>query len=302
MFEIQDLTFADIWHFASHTLRKEFPETNRDSDEKKYRQLVSDICTTADGVFLWVALALRSLQRGRCREDCFDELRRRLQLLPKDLKNLYKTMWSRLGDDEEMYRKDAATYLKLVLTRDSQRLRYTKGVEDAPLELLLATDTTLADEALRQDSHSSISLEDLKERCATIAHRVDTRCAGLLEVIRRPASTHRHQGGTSTSIRFIHRSAKDFLELEEEGQRLLAQDQSTKEGRNFNLTKAHLAIVCLCSRIDYTLPAPDYSLRPLSVLTKVGQLLTGTLISHHHAHQLVALVELLVPDSVGDGV
>ncbi len=78
------------------------------------------------------------------------------------------------------------------------------------MELLLVTDTALTDQILRQDPKSSISLRDIRERCATIARRVDARCAGLLEVTRH---------SSSTSIRFIHRSANDFLGLDEEGQK-----------------------------------------------------------------------------------
>ena len=40
MFEIQDLTYADIWLFASHTLRSLFPETHLNSEVEEYRHLI----------------------------------------------------------------------------------------------------------------------------------------------------------------------------------------------------------------------------------------------------------------------
>lgn len=66
------------------------------------------VCTMAEGVFLWVALALRNLQSGLAKGGDFDELLRRLKTLPKDLSDLYTVMWDRLGDDKDIYQRDAA--------------------------------------------------------------------------------------------------------------------------------------------------------------------------------------------------
>lgn len=96
----------------------------------------------ADGVFLWVALALQSLRNGLAQGDSVWELGKRLRALPRDLKDLYAAMWKRLGDDEPLYRRDAAMYLNTVLA--CQLIDNRKPL--AIGELLLATDLSLMDQ------------------------------------------------------------------------------------------------------------------------------------------------------------
>lgn len=96
----------------------------------------------AEGVVLLVTLALKSLQSGLSRDDNFEELEQRLRLLPKDIRSLYKAMWSRLGEGEEIYQKDAAVYLNLILARQSLFSYYINGIARVDLEVLLAKNST----------------------------------------------------------------------------------------------------------------------------------------------------------------
>lgn len=155
----------------------------------------------ADGVFLWVALALQSLRNGLAQGDSVWELGKRLRALPRDLKDLYAAMWKRLGDDEPLYRRDAAMYLNTVLA--CQLIDNRKPL--AIGELLLATDLSLMD----QFCHGRLETEGL-ERTLTktsdqLARRIEVRCVGLLEV------TENANTPLFNRVLFIHRSAKEFL-------------------------------------------------------------------------------------------
>ncbi|KAK4184626.1 hypothetical protein QBC35DRAFT_539756 [Podospora australis] len=111
MFRVQDLTELDIWRYTSDRVRKWFqPHLGNVSD-----RLISSVCERAQGVFLWVALALRSLERGLQNGDNSDELMSRLTTLPPGLRDLYKEMWKRHGDDADIYIEEAAKYLNIVL-------------------------------------------------------------------------------------------------------------------------------------------------------------------------------------------
>lgn len=107
---VQDLTQFDIKKYAIDTLQG----LNFD-DKEGLGRLVYKICLKADGVFLWVALALKSIQTGHCNNDDPAEVESRLDALPNDLNTLYQQMWRRLNDSEAVYRKTAAQYFNLVL-------------------------------------------------------------------------------------------------------------------------------------------------------------------------------------------
>jgi hypothetical protein len=62
------------------------------------------IAGKADGVFLWVVLAIKSILRGLSAQD-EEELRRRLDRLPSDMTSLYYDKWRRLNEDEDLYDK-----------------------------------------------------------------------------------------------------------------------------------------------------------------------------------------------------
>ncbi|KAK5659106.1 hypothetical protein OQA88_1196 [Cercophora sp. LCS_1] len=305
-FKIQDLTYMDIWNFASHTLRNEFSSVTifseeivrSDDEKKKYQGLVRKICSMAEGVFLWVTLALRSLQRGFQGKDSFQELQNRLQKLPKDLKALYKQMWSRLGDDEEMYRTDAATYLNIVLAMEVVRNEAPAWFEqgDDDFALLLAKNTRLTNEILRYGQEFRFTRgQDLQKMRDETIHHVKTRCAGLLEVI--PA----HYLGyriPSFVIRFVHRSARDFVTDDPDGRQLLAHDETTTQQHCYNTVKAWLAKDTLSSVLVGFHHGITGFRRPSTGLQMVNRLLKGGKITREHASQFLALMDSLLPRSI----
>lgn len=107
---VQDLTRLDIENYAKDTLQKLYCD-----DAETINRLVSTICFKANGVFLWVALALKSVQTGIRNHDDIAELESRLESLPDDLNRLYQQMWWRLNDSKAVYRATAAQYFNLML-------------------------------------------------------------------------------------------------------------------------------------------------------------------------------------------
>lgn len=66
--------------------------------------------------------------------------------------------------------------------------------------------------------------------------RLRVRCLGFLD-----ATTCKETCLDSGDIEFIHRSAKEFIESDAEGQALLEFDMSTRQERHFRVSKAQLA-------------------------------------------------------------
>ncbi|KAM7201974.1 hypothetical protein V8F20_004682, partial [Naviculisporaceae sp. PSN 640] len=135
----------------------------------------------AEGVFLWVVLVLNNLQRGLHNGDSWAELERRLNLMPTDLSRLYSDMWSRLKDDEVIYRRTAA--LKLSLTLSFYEHYSSSSAVDTRKRLSILQLTIASDSSIQFDSDTLPSLStELAEKCERTVRDLETRCAGLLTV------------------------------------------------------------------------------------------------------------------------
>lgn len=224
---LQDLTRRDIWRYSAEFLRPHF----RTSD-KEFSDFIQEVCRKADGVFLWVSLALKSLRNGLSNRDDMKELRQRLDALPSDLYQLYQDMWNRLNDSQKIYREDAATYFNLVL--DSSLIGWLFGFTVTVFHLMAVNNPSVAQTVLKDCT--ALSPKELEKECQKTSEHLETRCAGLLEV-----------APSKDTITFIHRSAKEFLKGTAEGQQILKYDRTTVEERIFNLLKAELTLLRLQS-------------------------------------------------------
>jgi hypothetical protein len=90
--DIHELTRNDIQSFVSDQLQthpKWAPESTEGAEEV---ELVEQIATRSDGVFLWAFFVTRSLREGLENGDTISELHKRLSSLPRDLERLFKHM------------------------------------------------------------------------------------------------------------------------------------------------------------------------------------------------------------------
>ncbi len=190
---LQDLTRDDIRQYAHGALGGAFNE-----EDPEFRHLVEQICDNSDGVFLWVALAVKSLKRGSEDDNTVHELRQRLDALPKDLHRLYESMWHRLNDDEPIYRVDGAQLLNYVLDGLLPRLWLSNC---SLLQVMLARESHMRRRIL-EENHTS-SAEEWIACIKKTTKALEARSAGLLEI-----TTDYDQ---EPCPRFIHRSAKEFF-------------------------------------------------------------------------------------------
>jgi len=200
---VQDLTALAIRKYVTDKLQQYIPPAAGDTFGRG--KIIDSLCSKAEGVFLWASLAVKSIGTGILGGDSRTDLAARLDALPGNLQQLYREMWMRLNEDEVIYRKDAAFFLNSLL--DSSSDIYDVGLNSPTLvaatsaltvlQVTIAFDTKLADSILGDSI--SISPESVAKRCREMAIRLETRCAGLVEV----------SPGTG-ALSFIHRSAKQF--------------------------------------------------------------------------------------------
>ena len=173
---LQDLTAKDIERYTRIELDWCFIHKSLASvDEAGISCIVSAVVKKADGVFLWVYYALKSVTRGLERVDDLRELLDRVEILPKEIHRLFLQIWERLNGDDPHYRDEAATYFW-----------YAKyATEDYKETLSVFTLWVALDQEIQKKYLTGLTRLDcahVAKGCERLEMRIMTRCAGLLEI------------------------------------------------------------------------------------------------------------------------
>lgn len=213
---IHELTDYDIRQFANSRL-----EMTKSIGPEERGYIINLIATTADGVFLWVALVLNSVIRAFRLDNNIRSLVERIERMPRDLIHLVQDMWERSGEDGDVpsYRASASRYFNLALARngrdiqDESILTMALALEERGLEFML-------------EVYPIWDVAELERICARTEKQISVVCHGLLEFecfqlrsdIPLPESLERWSRITT---RFAHRCVIDFLQDTESGSSLL---------------------------------------------------------------------------------
>ena len=228
-------------------------------DGRITRQISSDLTRKllegAQGVFLWLHLALQSVKQGIRNGDDGTLLMDRVRELPQELEDLYTSMWKKVNQNRRVYRESAAMYLELALTGSTMPFhrfyevdircsmasyQYHMVLGDITLfEMLCCSRSTVAGTFLEPTAY--VDYGQVEADVETVAKEIQIRCAGLLEM--RPAteltitdrdisrsdeaaldaklaSVNKHLRMTR-GISFVHRTARDFLITTTAGKEIL---------------------------------------------------------------------------------
>jgi hypothetical protein len=176
------LTARDTREYSTGYFEKKIlPLAGSNYTVQDLRNLVGDLCSKADGVFLWVHLALRSLENGFGNNNDLSDIYRRLEELPNDLYDLFEDMWNRLGDSRKIYQKKAADYFNIAVAAHLRREIdpvYCLSV----LDLVVALDSSIQEGFLH--SRNRVNVETMRSRCQLPVGHIQTKCGGLLECFR----------------------------------------------------------------------------------------------------------------------
>jgi hypothetical protein len=246
---LQDLSFDDIRLYVRENLAASPRfEILRIQEPLRAPELVEEIVTKADGVFLWVKLVVQSLREGLGNRDTIRDLQRRLKALPADLEALYRVLCTRI---DPFYEEQASQIFQIVRTArmaDSvpkQSETFEEATPIAIFELGLAFD-----EDLQRCSDGELKQFDLRECCLRsedMEVRLKTRCAGLLEVQgyqrlyrgRANSIVHKWNG----KVQYLHRTARDFLESPKEWQAITFRTSTTGFDADLALLRAYVLLL-----------------------------------------------------------
>ncbi|XXH00842.1 histone H4-like TAF Taf6, SAGA complex subunit [Hypoxylon texense] len=249
---LQDLTENDMRKYSTAQIQP-YIDTHRISPEFG-STTIDTLIYKAEGVFLWLQLAIRGLKRGIEYGDTNDELKQRLQDLPSELSDLYSDMWTRINGDSKIYREAAARYFNLLIASEAVgSWGDAFGYGPTLFHIMAATETKVQDSFINE--RTITDPETLWRLCEKTRHAVHVRCAGLLEIAQsrleelsatlpstkvwNPTYKRLIPHGT-TVVQFIHRTAYDFMIDTEEGCRIRSHDPSDQGTLHVQLIKGNL--------------------------------------------------------------
>lgn len=205
---VENINYKDIQQYVWSKFHQDANFRDRKQVEANFcDEMLDEIVTKADGVFLWVhvvsALMLEAMSRG----DLISDMRRTLKALPAEMENLY----AHILDTLEPRDRDQASKYFLLLQTCSEPDALIFSFADEDIEYCLE----MSDEPLTDTQ--------LRHRASELKKRLNSRCRGILSLsmdhvqLRDPTSDVR-----TATVQYCHRSAKDYLTMREVQEKLIA--------------------------------------------------------------------------------
>lgn len=269
--KLHHLTWDDMKAYALSQFKS--LETEEQLTPDLLETLVQKLLSKAQGVFLWLRLAVRSLIDGIEYEDPEDKLFQRLDQLPRELNELYADMWRKQNRDENIYRESAAIYFQVAIQQDH--------IEQAclfpPLYLVLIACATQPEVQNRLlDLEHEVDLAALGTICDNTKREILIRCAGMLEIYPGSDKDHPLAFRMKQHVCFIHRTAHDFLVDTAAGNKILRHTRTSNMDSYFGLLKGHLCCARVLGRLPREVKLMGHSCAFLSnILCFLERLLTA---------------------------
>ncbi|KAK2690193.1 hypothetical protein QWA68_010950 [Fusarium oxysporum] len=200
--KLQDLTRRDIQAYVQfkvggHPSMKRHMRRYPEDSASLMNELVDKSC----GVWLWIILACRSICGGFDDHDRLSEIRRRVDELPPELKDMFMHMLSKI---HRRHQEQGAQLLKICYAYQKTKSPFLqKGLYALGLALV---DDYNAEPICIQP----LDDEEKLEICEELEGRLRSRCWGLLEFA--TSRTGTSAGGiTEAKVVFMHRTVFEFL-------------------------------------------------------------------------------------------
>ncbi|KAK5079392.1 hypothetical protein LTR64_002187 [Lithohypha guttulata] len=215
-FRMEDMNANDISSYISQEFVGflEFRAIN----DVRFASIVELLKERAEGVFLWLKFATRSLRRGIVNRDTFRQLEDRLSELPPELRDIYDVMFLNYRVGDYRHSSEITTILNILLLSREHALHL--------FELMVM----LEDDILQYYRQYGLSVDKriLVSKCLALKGKLTTLTAGFVEC--RPWLDNTESGMKAlyqsldalcsdeddesyhhTNVTFIHQSVVDYL-------------------------------------------------------------------------------------------
>lgn len=245
-FKLQDSTKADIRQVVEDKFNDHPQFTKLWKLEPAYYDLIEDVVSRSQGVFLWVHLVLRDLLDGLTYNDSVQTLKIRLQSFPEDLDKFFQHM---LDSIPRVYLLRAARMFKIATAAE----RPIPVLFYSMLEQLEECGDKTIDEPIY-----GMPISEIKRRQKRMKRVLDGRSRGLLEVVPDESAI---PAFLQDKVDFLHRTVRDFLD--ESGLEFLEREAyRERQGPDLYIL-ACKAAVAMIRRVPTGLKAPMQIWGPL---------------------------------------
>jgi hypothetical protein len=203
---LHELTRYDIARFVQDTLRANEDFQSVNVSKNTLAKLQKQIIEKSEGVFLWVSLALRTLEQGLLAEDRVTDLEKKINSLPPELDDLFEFIFDSITKrSHPIDCRNAIRTLTIATSLPTERslplLRYS----------FLEEYQDDQDFAIKWQIHN-LTDDNMRQRLRRARKQVYSRCRGILEVISR-SRTHGIPFREEV-VKLTHRSLAEYLQKE----------------------------------------------------------------------------------------
>ncbi|POS72344.1 hypothetical protein DHEL01_v209263 [Diaporthe helianthi] len=179
-FRLHEVTHRDIFLFVYDTLRENEDVKSR-SEPREVADLGRSLVARAEGVFLWVSLAVRMLEQGLLQEESFKDLKRSIDILPLKIEQLFRVIFdSIMAEPDPFKRRRAMRFLSLGV--DEREITECSG-------RLFLTHLSFIDDydhdpdfGNHMNAERQIDAKDRELRLSRCKKQVTGACRGLLSI------------------------------------------------------------------------------------------------------------------------
>lgn len=215
--KLQDLTYGDMRRYTEDRLNQQADIRRLSSAEPDFlREIADEAVKKADGVFLWVRLAVNQMLAYARDNGAGPGLQSTLRSLPDDLDNLFEHLI--LENKTAVQLSETATIFLLIRAREmvSDFIKDESAHSLTVWELGFAFDENDNDVALYGEVEA-MSDREIERRGLLTADYLQRGFSGLLEIFVRPSGRPskvqvlKTRLLTESKINFIHRTVRDWL-------------------------------------------------------------------------------------------
>ncbi|KAH7128988.1 hypothetical protein EDB81DRAFT_138251 [Dactylonectria macrodidyma] len=225
-FRLHELTQPDILSFVRNTLQSN-DEVKTSDDPERFAKLGALVARKAEGVFLWVALALRTVEDGLVSGDSIAELQKKVDYLPSQVEDLFDVIFTAIQKSHPTDRRRAMAVFAILLGIREYTFRKP---ECSLLELSFVgqffEDRDFATKILEPDP-----LDVIVSRLKRTQKQIDFSCRGMVTVT--SPSSGKYGPYKKQRVALTHRSLVEFL------LRPKIRDKISIEIGDFNLFQFH---------------------------------------------------------------
>ena len=237
---LHELTRHDIYLFSRQMIEKDL---NFEQIKDTYLRLVDRVVEMSEGVFLWARLVVRSLLAGILRHDTALALEKKLEVVPRDINELYDQLLDSLEPDD---RERAAKMLLLTVHNPFRE----------PLNsVMYAWIDNLSDPQFPPtDGNKPSSWPPVNDITQDVQRQLTSLTKGLLETapVADRFAMRREPFVAKRVVQFFHRTVRDFVLENSKLENITRQFPSLIEVETYHrLWLAEMTLAELPYRLEY---------------------------------------------------